>query len=318
MEQAPFFDSISDAPSGASAFWVTAPDGVRLRVGLLAPAPAAAKGTVLLFPGRTEYIEKYGRAAAAFRDRGFACIAIDWRGQGLSDRPLDDPATGHVGRFSEYQLDVAEVVKLATGLDLPKPWFLLGHSMGGGIGLRALHCGLPVQATAFTGPMWGIALPAAYRPIAQLLAGLSHSTGFGHTYVPSTKPVTYVLDAPFDDNTLTTDHTMFGWMRRQLLAHPELALGGPSMTWLNEALKELRTLRGMPAPVIPCLTWVGSNERIVEIEAIRGVMTGWTNGTLTEVPFAEHELMMERPEVRDAFFDSAAAFFVANGATTTD
>jgi len=44
------------------------------------------KGTVLLFPGRTEYIEKYGPAAADFLARGFATVVIDWRGQGLADR----------------------------------------------------------------------------------------------------------------------------------------------------------------------------------------------------------------------------------------
>ena len=182
MESAPFFDDIADAPPGASAWWATAPDGVRLRLALLAPPPPEARGTVLLFPGRTEYVEKYGPAAAELQARGFACLSIDWRGQGLADRPLDDPATGHVRRFSDYQTDVAEMLRLAGAQELPRPWYLLAHSMGGGIGLRALHAGLPVAAAAFTGPMWGIALPPAFRPIAQLLAALSHSTGFGHSY----------------------------------------------------------------------------------------------------------------------------------------
>ena len=98
MQPAPFFDEIADAPSGASAFWVEASDGVRLRVALLGPPPTQAKGTVLLFPGRTEYVEKYGPAAAALQMRGYACIAIDWRGQGLADRPLDDGAVRSVVR----------------------------------------------------------------------------------------------------------------------------------------------------------------------------------------------------------------------------
>ncbi|PRY24988.1 lysophospholipase [Aliiruegeria haliotis] len=312
MEPAPFHHDIAAAPEGARAFWVTAPDGVRLRLALLAPPPDTSRGTVLLFPGRTEYVEKYGPAATAFLARGFACLSLDWRGQGLTDRPLGDPATGHVARFSEYQTDVAEVIGAARALKLPEPYFLLGHSMGGGIGLRALHKGLPVKAAAFTGPMWGIALPAVFRPIAQLLAALTHSSGFGHTYVPSTKPGTYVLDAPFADNTLTTDPEMYGWMRRQLETHPELALGGPSMTWLNEALKELRQLRSLAPPAVPCLTWIGTNERIVEIEAVRRLMRNWPGGTLKEVEGAEHELMMEPPAIRDAFFDAAAEHFAAS------
>ncbi|MDV7142786.1 alpha/beta hydrolase [Tropicimonas sp. TH_r6] len=309
MEPAPFFANIADAPRGASAFWRVASDGVRLRIAELAPPPDGAKGTVLLFSGRTEYVEKYGPAAAALQARGFACLSLDWRGQGLSDRPLDDPATGHVLEFCEYQRDVAALLAVAEERALPRPYYLIAHSMGGGIGLRALHDGLPVKAVAFSGPMWGIALPAIYRPIARLLAALSHSTGFGHNYAPSTKPVTYVLEAPFEDNTLTTDPGMFDWMRRQLIAHPELALGGPSMTWLNAAFREMRQLRTLPAPALPCLTWVGTNERIVEMDAIRQMMAEWPGGTLKEIPGGEHEVMMESAEIRDAFFDAAAGLF---------
>ncbi|MFV0358586.1 alpha/beta fold hydrolase [Tropicimonas sp.] len=310
FEPAPFFKDIANAPQEARAYWATAPDGVRVRLAHYGtPATDTPKGTVLLFPGRTEYVEKYGPAAARFISHGFACVAIDWRGQGLADRQLDDPATGHVGAFREYQHDADLLLELVRALGLPRPLFLLGHSMGGGIGLRSLHRGLPVDAAAFSGPMWGISLPGVVRPLAQVLATLSHSAGFGHTYVPSTKPVTYVLGTDFHDNTLTRDREMFDWLRRQLTVHPELALGGPSMTWLNEALREMRILRNLPPPEIPCLTWVGANERIVDIPTIRRLMTNWPEGTLRIVPEAEHELMMEVPVTRDAFIDAIAAHF---------
>ena len=80
------------ARKAGAAFWLTAADGVRLRVGLW--SHPGAQGTVLLLPGRTEYVEKYGRAAADLRSRGYATLAIDWRGQGLADRALDDPMSG--------------------------------------------------------------------------------------------------------------------------------------------------------------------------------------------------------------------------------
>ncbi|MFD0979659.1 alpha/beta fold hydrolase [Tropicimonas aquimaris] len=313
MTQAPFYHGIAAAPEGAEAVWVVAPDGVRLRLALLAPPPADCRGTVLLFTGRTEFVEKYGPAAAELQARGYASVTLDWRGQGLSDRQLDDPATGHVSRFSEYQLDVAELVRFARAKGLPEPFFLLAHSMGGAIGLRALHERLPVDAVAFSAPMWGIKLHPATRPFAGLITASAHVTGFGSRYAPSTKPVTYVLDAPFENNTLTTDPEMFAWMRRQVEMQPELALGGPSMTWLNEAFREGRRLRRLPPPATPCITWMGSNERIVEISAIRRLMADWSGGTLSEVPGAEHELMMEPPPIRSAFFDACAALFDTRG-----
>jgi lysophospholipase len=62
---APYFDAIAHGPEGSSAYWVEATDGIRLRVGVF-PTQKQARGTILLFPGRTEYIEKYGKTAKAF------------------------------------------------------------------------------------------------------------------------------------------------------------------------------------------------------------------------------------------------------------
>ena len=37
---------------------------------------------------------------------GFAVATLDWRGQGLSDRPLEDPLLGHVENFATYESDL--------------------------------------------------------------------------------------------------------------------------------------------------------------------------------------------------------------------
>ncbi|WP_068112406.1 alpha/beta fold hydrolase [Tropicimonas marinistellae] len=311
MEAAPFHHDIAAAPDGAAAFWFRTVDGVRLRLGRLAPAPQNALGTVLLFPGRTEFLEKYGPAATELQARGFACASIDWRGQGLSDRLLDDPATGHVAAFADYQIDVAALLDFAQVEGLPAPYFLLAHSMGGAIGLRALHDALPVAAAAFSAPMWDVALPANSRPLVHMIALTARTFGQGNRYMPSTDSTSYVREAPFANNTLTTDPEMFAWMQRQLAAAPGFALGGPSIDWLDDALREGRVLTRMKPPDLPCLTWMGSNERIVGKEAIRRLMGRWPGGVLTEVPGAEHELMMEVPATRIAFFDACASHFAA-------
>src|ERR1700761_4707764 len=93
------------APDNVVAGCVKPPDGVNLRYALWAP-PAGRKGTVCIFPGRSEFIEKYFETVRDLRDRGFAVAVLDWRGQGLSDRPLTDAAKGHVRRFSDYDIDL--------------------------------------------------------------------------------------------------------------------------------------------------------------------------------------------------------------------
>src|SRR5690606_30564207 len=101
---------------------------------------ADAVGHVLLLNGRTEFIEKYFETIDSLRARGLAVWTLDWRGQGRSDRLLDDAERGHVGRFEDFLDDLERFV---TGSVLPgaagAPLTLLAHSMGGNIGLRFLH-----------------------------------------------------------------------------------------------------------------------------------------------------------------------------------
>lgn len=307
--EAPLFADVAEAPPGGRAVWLRTDDGVRIRVGLW---PAGGCGTVLLFPGRTEYVEKYGPAAADLAARGYAMLAIDWRGQGLADRLLPDRAAGHVVRFGDYQRDVAAVMALARAEGLAEPFYLIGHSMGGCIGLRALHDGLPVRAAVFSAPMWGIRMPALLRPVAWALACLMPLIGRGDRYAPGMNATSYVASAAFAGNVLTRDPAMWAFMQRQLAAHPDLAIGGPTVQWLREALVETRALMRTAAPAMPCLTMVGAAERVVDIPAIRARMARWPGGRLDLVDGTEHELMMESPAIRARFYDAAVALFQAN------
>ncbi|MCV2881440.1 alpha/beta fold hydrolase [Actibacterium sp. XHP0104] len=311
MTPAPLFDDIADGPRDGRALWLHTADGVRIRVAIWG-LEQADRGTVLLFPGRTEYAEKYGRAAGDLLARGYATVAVDWRGQGLADHLLDDPMRGHVTQFSDFQHDVAAVADALPGLSLPGPQFMLAHSMGGAIGLRALLGGLEVRAAAFSAPMWGIQISKMLRPVAgNVLRGLDR-VGLGAAYTPGTTgPKSYVETAPFDANLLTTDADMYRYMQAQLAAQPKLGLGGPTIRWVREGLQECVALMGLPAPGVPAVAFLGSDEEIVCLEAIRAYMAGWPNGVLHEIPGARHEMMMEGHDTRAHFFDTVCALFDA-------
>ena len=310
LQAAPFFDDVADGPPGGAAYWAHTSDGVRIRVGHWTPKDA--NGTVLLFPGRSEYIEKYGRAARDLYQRGFATLTVDWRGQGLADRMLEDARIGHVQYFTDYQKDVAALIEAAQALDLPRPYFLMAHSMGGCIGLRSLIEGLPVQAVVFSGPMWGIRIAPTTRPVAWALSFGSGWIGQGHRLPPGTKIDAYVTSEPFEDNLLTTDADMHAYMVRQLRIHPELSLGGPSLIWLREALRECRYLARRCSPALPCLTVMGANERIVDIARIKDRMNTWPGSRLDVIDGAEHEVLMESAHTRTRIFDQAADLFSAH------
>lgn len=305
---APFFDDIANGPAGGAAWWLTAEDGVRIR---MAAWPNGDKGTVLIFPGRTEYIEKYGITASDLAGHGYASVAIDWRGQGLADRALPNHNIGHIDDFKDFQKDLRAVLKGLADLDLPKPFFLLGHSMGGSIGLRALMEGIDVAAVAFSAPMWGISLTPFRRSAGWAISHIGRRIGLQGTLAPGTFETPYAVLNPFDDNMLTKDPEMYAMMRAQLAAHPELSLGGPSIAWLNEALIECRALSYRPTPDYPAYTILGTNERIVDVAAIHDRMERWDNGTLQLFEDGEHEILMDTPARRKEAIGNIAAHFDA-------
>src|SRR5271169_7067167 len=97
--------SANPVPEDVVTGTLKTPDGVSLRFARWAPPPGR-KGTVCLFQGRAEFIEKYFETVRDLRARGFAVATLDWRGQGLSDRALRNSRKGHVTDFSRYDVDL--------------------------------------------------------------------------------------------------------------------------------------------------------------------------------------------------------------------
>ncbi|WP_317055584.1 MULTISPECIES: alpha/beta hydrolase [Roseovarius] len=311
MQSAPFFSDMAEGPDGGAAYWITAKDGVRLRLGVWPGQSEGITGTVYLFPGRTEYVEKYGKTSLDLSRAGLHVAVIDWRGQGLADRVASDPILGHVHDFADYQLDVSAMIEAAEALDLPKPWFLLGHSMGGCIGLRSLMDGMPVEAAAFSAPMWGIHMSPHIRPFAWALSWASRYLGFDQRYAPGTLPEAYVLSEPFETNRLTTDTQMYDYMIRHVVEQPELRVGGPSLRWLYEGLAETRALSNMASPNVPCLVLLGTDEDIVDPARIHDRVARWPSAILDLAEGARHEVLMEETGTRTRA-DACVTKFFAN------
>lgn len=310
MEHAPFYAEIANGPDGGAAHWLKTADGLRIRVGHW--PLAGAKGTVLIFPGRTEFVEKYGVTAKALQEAGYASLAIDWRGQGIADRMLADRRIGHVGQFSDYQWDVQATVAHAEALGLPRPYFLLAHSMGGCIGLRALHHGLDVKAAMFSAPMWGVEMTPIVRIGAWVMSTIAMKLGFANILTPGQTTESYVLREDFDKNTLTNDPEMWELFKRQLTAQPDLGLGGPSLRWVNLSLHEMLTLSRMPMPDVPALTYLGTREEIVHPQRIKDGMAKWPKGKLRVIDGGKHEMLMDEPAMRDMLMAETIAHFEAH------
>ena len=293
-----------DVPEGGRAFWLRAGDGRRLRLAHW-PGP---RGHVLILPGRTEWIEKYGQVVGLLARAGWGALVLDWRGQGLSDRLAPDPRLGHVIRFTDYQIDLHAALAAAREL-APGPLPMIAHSMGGCILLRALVDGLAPPAVAFSAPMWGLDQPFGLG--AGLRAGAALTGPFGRdaAYAPTTGPEYGLSSMVYAGNPLTSDRAQFERMQAQLVAHPQIAIGGPSLRWLAAALVEMRRLRRAPSPRVRALIGLGGTERVVSPRAIRERAASWPQAELIDYPGAEHEILMEGPDVREDFLKRAMGLF---------
>ena len=131
-------------------------------------APERESAVLVLMHGYGEHCRRYDELASYLVGRGHTVCRIDARGHGRSAGQR-----GHIRRYAEYVDDfaacVASVAERRPGL----PLFVLGHSNGGLIAVRALQRGLAgVRGVVLTGPLLG--LRARHRPVPDWVArGLS-------------------------------------------------------------------------------------------------------------------------------------------------
>ncbi|MEX3774444.1 alpha/beta hydrolase [Pseudomonas sp. MYb118] len=90
--------------------------------------PERAKATLFMFHGFYDHTGLYRHVIAWALDQGFAVIACDLPGHGLSSGER-----ASIGDFSEYQDTLYGLFAEARSLDLPQPWHLCGQSTGGAI-----------------------------------------------------------------------------------------------------------------------------------------------------------------------------------------
>ena len=124
-------------PEGAVCGTVASSDGLKLRYAHWRPTGRRTLGTICLFQGRSECIEKYFETVSDLRRRGFAVATLDWRGQGGSDRRLRNRRKGHLDSFVEYDRDLDAFMEQVVLPDCPPPHYALAHSTGGLVCLRA-------------------------------------------------------------------------------------------------------------------------------------------------------------------------------------
>jgi lysophospholipase len=298
---------IPDDPVAAEA---VTEDGVRLRAVRWGATAAAPRGTVCLLQGRAEFVEKYFEVVTELRQRGFAVVAFDWRGQGRSGRQVGDAHKGHVRSFSDYSRDLEAIRAHVLEPFMPKPYFGLAHSMGGLVALLEARAGrLPFDRLVATAPMvelWLVRWPR----LAARLSFVLWLLRLGHLYVPGGGPKS-ITTKPFAGNRLTTDPVRYARNAATATALGAGAVGDPTIGWLNAAFRAMRALADPRFALevrVPTLVVAAGADPVCATPAIERFASRLKAGHAIVLPGAKHEILMERDPIREQFWAAFDAF----------
>lgn len=285
--------------------------GRRMRFGSVFPRDCIPDAVVVCLHGVREFSEKYFETAHWCLENNFAFWTMDWVGQGKSTRYLNNPQKRHAEDFSAYAEDLHAFIlgyikHSSVHPDKGRiPLALLAHSMGANIGLRFLHQ-YPdfFECAAFSAPMIGIKKFEFIPSILALAAASVCNLALGKSYIPYGKDWDGL--PPLPDETLTGDpqrsliHNL--WCSRD----PELRTGDVTLGWVYQAHKSCMELQksGVAERIkTPCLFGIPGHEFLVDNARSRTFINKIPRSRTLEFPDAYHEILMERPEIRDRFLD---------------
>jgi lysophospholipase len=296
-------------PPGAVVAEIKTKDNVSLRVARWS-AETASRGTVVVLPGRAEFIERYFETIAELLARRFDVVAMDWRGQGLSQRQLRDRHKGHVDDFDIYQLDLAALAEAVLEPFCSKPWFALGHSMAGAILIAQARAGRsPFSRIVLTAPMIELA-DLRFKKAAELAVEALDILGFGGAYIPGGNATSIFL-RPFSESALTSDEARYRRTAGIVRAVPDLGIGDPTIGWANAAFHLMRQFEDAEYPRrthTPILIIAAGADRIIATPAIETFASRMKASRFITIPHAKHEILMERDVFRAQFWAAFDGF----------
>jgi len=298
-------------PDGAKVAYMRTSDNVQLRYALWRPRGRRNKGTICLVHGRTEFIEKYFETINDFLQRGFAVATFDWRGQGGSERLINNAQLGFVDKFEDYGTDLKSFHAEILLPDCPPPYYLVGHSMGG---LAALFAGttdrMMFERIFLSAPMievHGQLLSMAH--MASFAEGVCY-LGLGNVAAASNKLYTSTKE-DFPGNKLTSDYQRYKRSMDMFRMRPDLEILAPTFRWAASSFRAMAQALDQDFPhkiKIPTLMLAAARDEVVSTPAIEQMGLQMRIGRHAVIGTARHELFMENDDIRGQVFAAFDAF----------
>lgn len=233
---------LSIYPNEIHKFWQTGVfdtfQGVdNIRINFACFIDKGRKKNLIIVPGRSESYIKYQELSYEFTHQGYNVFIIDHRGQGLSERMLDNPHKGFVNDFNDYASDLYTFITQYVQPASKNPLYLLAHSMGSAI--AALYLATypnTIKAAILSSPMIAINTGMLPKPIAH---GLINTVDLvekhiikQNSYFPGQKDHRF---KNFTENKLSQSTIRYQIFKNLYQENSQVHLGGVTVQWLKQA-----------------------------------------------------------------------------------
>lgn len=295
------------APKGVKSYYVPMDDGINLRVCHWANEVEKSKGTILLQQGHNEFIEKYFETIQEFLDRNYCVIAFDWRGQGMSDRQINNIHKSYIKDFDRHDKDLRNILNTIIKNNFPNPLIGIGHSMGGCLMLSALHDHPEIFSKGIlSAPMLGFKNEGFLKLASSIMNFFKKDTD----YLLGSKP-NMGKETPFNENELTSDKDRYNRIISLVRKHPDIRLWGVTNAFakaVNKRFKKIRSKGWAESIELEVLIINNLNDRVVDSNKIKEMHSRLRNSQSIEFNKTEHEIFMEKNEHRETLWKKIDTF----------
>ena len=115
----------------------------------------------------------------------------------------------------------------------------------------------------------------------------------------------------FKENTLTSDKKQFDRLQEILRENTELHSGTPTLGYLIAILKEINVLNTVDLPNKQILVLLAVQERITDNDAVLRFIKRHEFIKVEKIPKAQHEILIEKEEIRGKALSLMHAFLKA-------
>ncbi|VAV96204.1 Lysophospholipase L2 [hydrothermal vent metagenome] len=300
---------------GGQIEYLAMADGTRIRTAYW-PTKENSAGIIVFVNGHREFMEKYTEFFSEILARNYALYALDNRGQGLSDRLLDERLKSHIESFDVFSNDLNEFISKKVISDCRAqeiPIYLVAHSMGGHICLRYLH-DFPgvVSKAVIMAPM--IEFNLGYGVIAAVLKYLirfASRKGFAEKFAFGQKNPPSRSHSSIKQKFLTHDDQRYALEEKIIKSFPDLYVGGATYGWLNAALDSIETIETpgyLDEITIPILTVLAGKDTVVNSKTSLELLSGRKNFKVITIDGARHEIYREIDQYREQLWQEIDDF----------